>query len=341
MTKEFTYKDPVGVQIYDALANLNMIEVELHDIITKNVFKGIDYYSIVGLIPLWARNDGHSQEGCSSKEKFESLVNANDNELTHKVLYYHDCEMLMSSFQNRTAALGRLINRIYEILTPNLSHDITEYEDVAFEVGTRGIDVYTYLNSLIITLASSFDILTKIAYELQEMHKVDFTSYPDMKSANITYGKRKWLDDGLRTEDTLFAKKEAVCIRTIESLRDEIIHNGSLDFHYALYHGLIDNKIEQWIFFPDLNESGTLKNLKARKKFYSNCTRTFNVMLPPLLLDVVRCLEKTLNVLISTFDCSYADNQQEILNFKKEISGWYRMGQLDRDIIEAKEAQLT
>lgn len=152
---------------------------------------------------------------------------------------------------------------------------------------------------------------------------VNFSSYPNMKSANITYGKRKWLGDNLTLENTLFAKKELACIRTIESLRDEIIHNGSLDFHYALYHGLIKDNIEQWIFFPDLNESGALKNIKARKKFYPDCTRTFNVVLPPLLLEVVGCLEKTLNVLISTFECSSTDNKQNFLGFKKEISGWY------------------
>ena len=319
---EFTFYDPIGIQINEALENLNILEVELHDVIMKNVFKGIDYYSIVGLVPMWVRNDGHSQEGCLSKEDFETLVQANDNELTHRILYYYDCEMLMSSFQNRTSVLVRLINKIYEILTPNLSRDIKEYDDVAFGIGTQGIDVYTYLNSLIITLASSFDIITKVAYELQEMSNVNFLSYPNMKSANITYGKRKWLGDNLMVENTLFAKKEAVCIRTIESLRDEIIHNGSLDFHYALYHGLINDNIEQWIFFPDLNESGTLKNIKARKKFYPDCTRTFNVMLPPLLLEVVGCLEKTLNVLISAFDCPRTD-KQNFLDFKKEILGWH------------------
>ena len=193
---------------------------------------------------------------------------------------------------------------------------------MAFGIGTQGIDVYTYLNSLIITLASSFDIITKVAYELQEMSNVNFLSYPNMKSANITYGKRKWLGDNLMVENTLFAKKEAVCIRTIESLRDEIIHNGSLDFHYALYHGLINDNIEQWIFFPDLNESGTLKNIKARKKFYPDCTRTFNVMLPPPFLEVVGSLEKTLNVLISAFDCPRTD-KQNFLDFKKEILGWH------------------
>lgn len=323
MAKEFTFFDSTGRQINDALMNLNILEVKLYDVITKNVFKGINYYSIVGLVPIWIRNDGHSQEGCSSKEKFETLVHANDNELTHRLLYYYDCEMLMSSFQNRTSVLAKLINKIYEILTPNLSCSIREYDNVVFGIETQGIDVYTYLNSLIITLASSFDLITKVAYELQEMHNVTFLSYPDMKSANITYGKRKWLDNSLMVDDTLFAKKEVVCIRTIESLRDEIIHNGSLDFHYALYRGLINDNIEQWIFFPDLNESGTLKNIKARKKFYPDCTRTFNVILPTLLLEVVGCLKKTLNVLISTFECPCTGNKQSFLDFKKEISGWY------------------
>lgn len=256
-TKDFTYNNPLGLQIYEMMSNLNSLEVELHEVITRNVFKDIDYYSMVELVPIWIRNGGHSQEGCCSKEEFESLVEANDNEITHKLLYYHDCEMLMSSFQNRTSVLDRLINRIFEILTPNLSRHIKDYDEVVFGIGIQGVDVYTYLNSLIITLASSFDILTKIAYELQEMHKVDFSSYPNMKSANITYGKRKWLNSNLKVGGTLFATKEEVCIRTIESLRDEIIHNGSLDFNYSVYHGLINNKIEQWIFYPDMNESGT------------------------------------------------------------------------------------
>ena len=323
--KEFTYYDPIGVQIYDALMNLNMLEVELHDVITKNVFKDIDYYSIVSLFPLWTRNDGHSQEGCFSKEKFESLLSNNNNKLTHKVLYYHDCEMLMSSFQNKKSVLARLINRVYEILTPHLSRNIKEYDDVAYGVGSQGIDVYTYLNSLIITLASSFDLITKVAYELQEMQNVDYVLYPNMKSANITYGKRKWLNEYLKVDHTLFAKEEAVYIRTIQSLRDEIIHNGSLDFHYALYHGLINGNIEHWIFFPDLNESGTLKNIKARKKFYSDCNNTFNVVLPPLLLDVIGCLEKTIQLLISAFDCPWVENKRESLNFQSEILGWYNI----------------
>lgn len=323
MFKEFTFYDSIGAQIHNALLNLNSLEVELHEVITHRVFEGIDYYSIAGMMPMWIRNGGHSQEGSCSKEIFESLINTNNNELTHRALYYHDCEMLMSSFQNRTSVLERLINRIYEILTPTLSRNINEYEEVAFGIGKQGIDVYTYLNSLIITLASSFDLITKVAYELQEMDKINYESYSDMRSANITYGKRKWLEERLRVKGSLFAKQESTCIRTIESLRDEIIHNGSLDFHYALYHGAIGDRIEQWIFFPDMNESGTLKNIKARKKFYPDCTRTFNIILPTLILEVIACLDKTLSVLISTFDCTYTTNNKEFMNYKDVISGWY------------------
>ena len=56
---EFTFYDSIGTQINDALGNLNILEVKLHDVIMRNVFKGIDYYSIVGLVPMWVRNNGH------------------------------------------------------------------------------------------------------------------------------------------------------------------------------------------------------------------------------------------------------------------------------------------
>lgn len=47
MIKEFTYYNPIGVRINNSLMDLNLLEVELHEVITRNVFKGIDYYSIL------------------------------------------------------------------------------------------------------------------------------------------------------------------------------------------------------------------------------------------------------------------------------------------------------
>lgn len=40
-TSEYTFYDDEGQQIYNSLLNLNIDEVSLHDVVTKNVFKGI------------------------------------------------------------------------------------------------------------------------------------------------------------------------------------------------------------------------------------------------------------------------------------------------------------
>ena len=119
MTSEYSYADADGSRLHDKLSDLNDEEVSLHDVITKNVFKGIDYYALVSLAPLWTRNAGHSQESAMTKDEFETLVKKNDNELTHRFLYYHDCEMLMNAFQNRTQSILRFMDRIFSLLSHN------------------------------------------------------------------------------------------------------------------------------------------------------------------------------------------------------------------------------
>lgn len=163
----YTFQHPLGSKIYNQILELNLLEIDLHDVIQRNVFKGIDYYSIVNVAPVWMRDAGHSQEGNWTKEDLERLITKHDNELTHKFLYYHDCEMLMNAFQNRTSVLCTMLNRVYETLTPDFKCSMPEYEDVIYSCGASSSDVYVNLNSIIIMLASSFDILTKVAYELQ------------------------------------------------------------------------------------------------------------------------------------------------------------------------------
>lgn len=320
---KFSYKYEIGQDIYNAIGEMNSNEVTLHEVFQRNVFKGIDYYSIVPIAPVWLRNLGHSQEACGTKEHFEHLLGCNKNELTHKMLYYHDCEMLMSAFQNRTSALEPMLNKVYEYITPDLKYTLKEYDNVIFNAGGMDIDAYTNLNLLIITLASSFDLLTKIAYELQEMPKITFEKYPSMKSENITYGKIKWLDAIHRLDNTIFAERKPRCIMMVEALRNEIIHNGSLDFHYMIYHGAKDDMIEHWIFAPDFNESGTLKNSKNRKKFYSDPSNTFNNLLPKLLLEVIGYLDRTISMLIGIYDIPSDNNKRKVLDYQKEISQWY------------------
>lgn len=41
----YTFVHPIGCEVYKQLLELNNLEVELHDVIQRNVFKGIDYYN--------------------------------------------------------------------------------------------------------------------------------------------------------------------------------------------------------------------------------------------------------------------------------------------------------
>lgn len=318
---EYTYCNESGAKLSSLLYDLNYWEVELHDVITKNVFKGIDYYRLVGIAPMWLRDAGHSQESSMTKERFESLLEYNNNPLTHRFLYYHDCEMLMSAFQNRTKVLEHMMNSIFKHISAE-SRSINKYDEVVLSSCQTDIDLHIFLNSLIITLASSFDLITKVAFELLHMHEVSFEGYPKMRSAKVTYGDRVRLSKDMKVEQTLFAENELICIRQIMSLRDEIIHNGSLDFHYSSYHGILDDKIDDLLFFPEMTESGILVSHKARRKFYSNYNRTFNAILPKLVCDVLECLRYTLRMLIDKFNCPWHDNPNEPLNYEEEIFKW-------------------
>lgn len=329
LSSEYTYYDENGCRLHNKVMELNSLEVLLHDVITKNVFKGVDYYAIRGLTPVWLRDAGHSQEQSISKEQFDSMVEYHDNAITHKFLYYHDCEMVMSAFQNRTCVIEHMMNAIFKYLSLRV-HPPIEYNELVMSSGGGDVDLHTQINSLIITLASSFDLITKVAYELQHISEVNFDKYPKMKSIHVTYGDRVRLRDDLKVSETLFSKTEPVCIRQVLSLRDEIVHNGSLDFLYNTYHGSIDDKIDHFIFFPDMTESGVLMSHKARRKFYSDCNKTFNVVLPQLVNDVLECLRHTLQLLIDKFDCQWHENPEELLNYKEELLKWIKSSSILR-----------
>ena len=113
--------------------------------------------------------------------------------------------------------------------------------------------------------------------------------------------------------------------RQVESLRNEIIHNGSLDFHDTLYYGIKEDVIEYWIYATEFDKSGRLSSYNGRKKFYSNEKNTFNKLLPELMLDVIKYLQNTFELLISIFDTKITTNENEFINYNHEISRWYSL----------------
>lgn len=317
--EKFTFYDERGRKLYSLLSDINTLIVQLHDEVLKNVFTDIDYNLVVGLIPMWMRDAGHSQESAMSRGFFEKLVGANNNCFVHKFLYYFDCEMLVNALQNRFNTVEVMFTQVFDILTPILRHKYLDYDNVIFAINEDTERVNAYINTIIISLASSCDIMTKIAVELNGMSTVDFVRYPKMLSANVIYGNYKGLPDNLKKDGTYFANSRPVSIVKIETLRNEIVHNGSLDFHAMLYHGVKEDEIDNWILSPAFKEDGNFESYCGRKKFYDDPERTWNSELPKMVYDFLLVSQATLQLLLKTYGREYYENPRDLKKYRNEI----------------------
>ena len=268
---------------------------------------------------MWLRDAGNSQECAMSKVFFEKIAITSSSYLVNKCLYYYDCEMLVNALQNRFCIIESMLTQVYDILTPNLKYESDDYDNVIFTIDEDSERVNAYINTIIINMASSCDIMTKIAVELSEMTQVNFDSYPRMQSANVTYGYAKKLPEALRKEGTCFATIRPVVIKKVETIRDEIIHNGSLDFNARIYYGYKNDEFEKWILMPSFSEEGTFTSFRGRKKFYDSPTRTWNKELPILVKDFLVIALATIKVLSNTFAKDYYENSDDWHKYMDEI----------------------
>lgn len=120
-------------------------------------------------------------------------------------------------------------------------------------------------------------MLCKIAYEFEFFQK-DFSSYKKLRSADVLWGTRKNLAIN-NAVGTVFEKCDL--IRTIESLRNEAVHNGSWELNpkvfVAFKHGDIS---ERYMLFPDIAQ-GHLATVKNRKHFFGDNIKV-NAVLPKI-----------------------------------------------------------
>ncbi len=319
--EQYIHYNPIGQDIYNLATEINNEIVAIHDVALFNVFNDIDYYAVVGLTPIWLRNAGHSGESCMSKEVFERLVKLNNNRLTNKFLYYHDLEALVNSVQNRFSIITDMINRLYLYLSPTLIYKIQDYDEVIF---TRDFHVHAILNTIIVNTLSCCDILTKLCFELGNIQSISYDNYPKSKSKDILYSQSKRLPEELKKDQTLFSQPSPIVVRQFEALRNEIIHNGTLDFDYSVYYGNKGEDIYTWIFSPDFNESGYLSSYNARRKFYSDASKTFNTLLPSMLIEFMTLSLTTLTLIKQTYYADYFESTKDKVKFINEIHNWYK-----------------
>lgn len=311
--------------VHNLISKIDDEIIRLVDNTRNRVFSDIDIKYIPCAIPQWIIDAGHAQECSIEKSIFEKLVKDNNNYVTNKYLYFHDCDALLFALQNRFTIVGTLIEEVYKQLSRHADIEEGTFNAAVLSDDTS-IHTHACLNSLIINLASSCDIMTKVAFELEAIPGLDFSKYPKKVSANILYGKCTNLPDALKQPNTYFAQPRPVAIKRIETLRDELIHNGSLDYFYNVYSVMLEEEFLNFVLCPDMDSDGQFVSYNGRKKFYSKDCKTFNEVLPLMVSDVLILALNTLQLLDGHYSTPYYSNKADEGRYDDVAKQWWKSG---------------
>lgn len=288
--------------------------VKLYDVFQNVIFSSHEeYYKDYGVQPQWISRAGLDSDfdmpkdelvECFSVPLQDKMANIGIKDQTllqiyqeielkkYKYAYTADCQSLVNTLQELIMGIHSSFVGFYKHLC--MLHNIPKMEGTYYECSTEARMVYSFLYSFIIQSYSTFDILTKIAYELENI-KIDTNSYVKMASSKLLYGDKKKLN--LDVTGTIFEKSRTVSV--IENLRNEIVHNATWEMNPKVFISTNNKEIvARFILLPDFTPEGTLVTFKNRKRFFSEGKKV-NEELPKLYFDVLQKIYKTLKRLIN------------------------------------------
>lgn len=243
----------------------------------------------------WLSYAGIDAEIKISKVEFEKLVIENNTEETNKFLYYYDVNNIIGSLQNLVQKSKYLFCEFYKILNINsfmLQPKPFEKDSLMFASGQLVTNIYSTINHLFINLASQLDFITKICIEFENFPK-DFNVYQKLKCRGKLFGHAQRIKK-LPFENTVFAKSDK--IQLILSLRNDIIHNSSLENIPKVYQQFQNwEMIEKFILIPD-NTNGLFDSFVNRNRFFNNDVK-LNEILPDLIFEFWNKLMTTIKLL--------------------------------------------
>jgi hypothetical protein len=189
------------------------------------------------------------------------------------------------------------MRELYKTIPFEIKHTRDEYTSCSSICDTETTLSFASLNSVFVALASSFDILTKIATEQHLYNEYDFANYKKMKSDGVLFNRsgNYNIDETLKEQGLLFSAP--ICIKKILSYRDEYVHNGPWDMRCRVYYTAIDGMpADVLMLSPDMDDNGNFVTSGSRNKFYSQ-DNIINVTLPYFVYEVVEIIGRTVRKL--------------------------------------------
>ncbi len=262
---------------YELDAELVILYDKMRDLLFEDVDK---YYLELGGMPVFVQDAGYDSNCGLDSKSFLKLVEEYKDKVPnlYKHLYLVDIQFLIATVQNLLEGMDySFTNYFVQIGSIEIKNRLTDKKDTTMMLSSQES---RYLSSLLesyFTKAYSIlDILTKICYEFECKHD-SFENFKKAKSAKILWGDRKRLS--IKCAGTIFVRSDTV--KLIETLRNEVVHNGSLEQNPKVYISFKNNEIvEKFMLLPDYND-GNLLTVKNRKHFFSDCNKV-NDLLPKL-----------------------------------------------------------
>ncbi len=297
----------------DIQYTIDSLCVELYDAFQDAIFPSRDdFYKDYEVQPQWISRAGLDSDFNMPKDELvtcfedpmhdrmaklgitnESLLRVYEEIDSKKFRYAYtaDCQSLINTLQELIMGCHSSFVGFYKHLC--MPRNTPQMEGVYFECSTETRITFSFLYNVIIQCYSVFDVLTKIAYELEHI-KTCNDSYAKLASSSILYGNRKSLS--IDIIDTVFEKCRTTSI--IENLRNELVHNATWEMNPKVFIAAKGTQIlERYIFMPDFTTEGTLTTYKNRKRFFADGKKV-NEELPILYFDVMHRVRATLQLLI-------------------------------------------
>jgi hypothetical protein len=252
--------------------------IDLYDRFQDLYFKDSSlFYTEQYNIPVGLAEGGQSSMIAISKDDFLNLRDKVKGSFSNldRHIYVRDCQYLVSTVQNLIQAVEFCFEQYYiQVGQFNISDELLAISDTYQCSSDQTRQIAFFVEAFFIKLYSILDVIVKIVYELE--NPVDsFLSMTKLRSSEKVWGDRKNISlNGL--VGSIF--EDCKLFSQIESLRNEIIHNGTWEFPPKLYVKVEGHEIvERFMLFPDL-ENGRLATAKNRKRFFHKGTKINDVL---------------------------------------------------------------
>ncbi|WP_146046916.1 hypothetical protein [Parasaccharibacter apium] len=295
--------------IRDAFDNLNMKCLQI-------LFDSADHFwKVLERSDFNIVHAGLDTEAIFSSEEFRLYTNNLENIDDKKILYYYSIKNYYNVALNMINHFVVAIGDAYATLSkPNLYKNVT-LEQQKFKMGED------YRHSI---SPDTMRIWSGFSFSIEKIISfLDFTTKYISDLSGITPGMVSWKS---KAGSVLFgdwksirlAKGTPLCERSIpfniiDSLRNESVHNGTINHYSGVYEHTNDEKVNRrFILMPDYNKStGRLLVAGGRKRFYTQDNH-LNALLPTLVIRVFSDALESLNQIDAKLENRWTDMEDYI-----------------------------